>query len=146
MAMNTSSMSLLTNRQSIRHHYYVQAGWNARPAKPFNRFVSIFISNIDLLRIHSIFSHFLRTQSMTNARPLELGCFADSMVGPDIAVLLSWFLLKIRSVTGCDRMLGAILFSRRRSTHPESWLHLSFRVHWPYRYRRDNRGCPGLML
>ena len=28
----------------------------------------------------------------------------------------------------------------------ESWLHLSFRGHGPYRFRRDNRGCPGLML
>ena len=28
----------------------------------------------------------------------------------------------------------------------KSWLHLSFRGQWPYRFRRDNRGCPGLML
>ena len=43
---------------------------------------------------------------------LEFGCFADSMVGPDSAVLLA-----VLSGLG------------RRSTHPASWLHLSFRGH-----------------
>ena len=42
---------------------------------------------------------------------LEFGCFADSMVGPDSAVLLLRFLLKIRSVKILDTILcsGALL-------------------------------------
>ena len=34
----------------------------------------------------------------------------------------------------------------RHWTHPASWLHLSFRGHWPYWFTRDNSGCPGLMF
>ena len=30
--------------------------------------------------------------------------------------------------------------------HPESWLHLCFRGHWPYQFRHDYCGCQGLML
>ena len=43
---------------------------------------------------------------------LEFGCFADSMVGPDSAVLLLRFLLKIRSVKILDTILcsGALLW------------------------------------
>ena len=41
---------------------------------------------------------------------------------------------------GCSLRPGTLLNS------PASWLHLSFRGHSPYRFRRDNRGCPGLML
>ena len=36
---------------------------------------------------------------------LEFGCFADSMVGPDSAVLLLRFLLKIRSVRKLDTIV-----------------------------------------
>ena len=43
---------------------------------------------------------------------LELGCFADSMVGPDSAVLLPRFLLEIRFVRILDTIVcsGALLW------------------------------------
>ena len=43
---------------------------------------------------------------------LEVGCFADSMVGPDDAVLLPWFLLKVRYVRKLDMFmcLGALIW------------------------------------
>ena len=34
--------------------------------------------------------------------------------------------------------------SGRRQTHPENWLHLSFRDYWPYRFRGKNRGFRAL--
>ena len=43
---------------------------------------------------------------------LEVGCFADSMVGPDGAVLLPWFLLKVRYARILDTFVcsGALIW------------------------------------
>ena len=45
-----------------------------------------------------------------------------------------------------DIALAILSSLGRRYTHPASWFHPSFRGHWPYWFRRDNRGWPDLML
>ena len=66
--------------------------------------------------------------------------------GSDNTALLSWFLLKIRTVRKLDTIvcLGSLvwLFSPAwdavKLILPGFWLHLSFRGHRPYRFRSDD--------
>ena len=61
---------------------------------------------------------------------LALNCFTDTIVRPgNSAVLLLRFLLKIRSAKIWDIALAVLSGLGRRSTHPESWHHLSFHGH-----------------
>ena len=89
------------------------------------------------------------------ARSQLLRLFND---GSDNTALLSWFLLKIRSVRILDTIVcsGSLvwLFSPAwdavKLTLPGCWLHRSFRGHWPNRFRSDDGSCselsPGLMF
>ena len=89
------------------------------------------------------------------ARSHFLRLFND---GSDNTALLSRFPLKIRSVRILDTIVcsGSFgwLFSPAwdtiKLTLPGCWLHLSFRGHWPYLFRRDDGSCSelaqGLML
>ena len=89
------------------------------------------------------------------ARSQLLHLFND---GSDNTALLSWFLLKIRSVRILDTIVcsGSLfwLFSPAwdavKFILPRCWLHLSFRGHWLYRFRSDDDSCselaPGLMF
>ena len=89
------------------------------------------------------------------ARSQLLCLFSD---GSDNTALLSWFLLKIRSVRLLDTIVcsGSLvwLFSQAwdavKLTLPGCWLHLSFRGHWPYQFRSDDGNCsklaPGLVF
>ena len=72
--------------------------------------------------------------------------------GSDNTALLSWFLLKIRSVRILDTTVcsGSLvwLFSPAwdavKLTLPGCWLHLYFRGHWPYQFRSNNGSCSKL--
>ena len=89
------------------------------------------------------------------ARSQLLRLFND---GSDNTALLSWFLLRIRSVRILDTIVysGSLvwLFSPAwdavKLIPPGCWLHLSFRGHWRYRFRSDDGSCselaPGLIL
>ena len=78
--------------------------------------------------------------------------------GSDNTALLSWFLLKIRSVRILDTIVCSEslfwLFSPAwdavKLTLPGCWLHLSIRGHWHYRFRSNDGSCselaPGLMF
>ena len=73
----------------------------------------------------------------------------------DNAALLSWFLLKIRSVRILDTILcvGSLVWLFSPSWDAVKLILLgclSFRGHWPYLFRGDDRSCselaPGLMF
>ena len=90
-----------------------------------------------------------------SARSQLLLLFND---GFNNTALLSWFLLKIRSLRILDTIVCSeplvSLFSPAwiavKVTLPGGWLHLSFRVHRPYLFRSDDCNClelaPGLMF
>jgi hypothetical protein len=78
---------------------------------------------------------------------LELGCFAGSIVVPTILLFFRCFFWRsgllecwIQSyVRGhCLAVLSGL---GRRYTHPERWIHLPFRGHWPYRLRSNHGNC-----
>ena len=79
---------------------------------------------------------------------LELDCFTDSMVGPYSAVLLSWFLLKIRSARILDTIacLGNCFGCFLQPWMQLNSLHLSFCGRKPYLFKSNNSSCAGLMF
>ena len=78
---------------------------------------------------------------------LEFGCFTNLIVVPTVLFFFWDFFWRsglweywIRSYVR-GHCFGCSLCW----TYTASWLHLSFRGHWPYRFRHANRGFPGPM-
>ena len=80
------------------------------------------------------------------ARSQVLNFLACLMMGSDNTALLSWFLVKFRSVRILDTIVCSgslawlffLAWDAVKLILPGCWLHLSFRGHWPYWFRSDN--------